>query len=74
MFFQGVVESCEEKGYFINLGFKDNSKGFLKYKEEESDTSAEFEKGDLIMVQAMAATGKLIKVERISQKTVQSSD
>lgn len=50
MFFQGVVESCEEKGYFINLGFKDNSKGFLKYKEEESDTSAEFEKGDLIMV------------------------
>lgn len=50
MFFQGMVESCEEKGYFINLGFKDNSKGFLKYKAEESETSSEFEKGDLILV------------------------
>ena len=31
MFLQAVVESKEEKGYFLNLGFKDEAKGFVKF-------------------------------------------
>lgn len=31
MFLQATVESKEEKGYFLNLGFKDEAKGFLKF-------------------------------------------
>lgn len=70
MFLQGIIENVEEKGYFINLGFKDGSKGFLKFGPSESHMSSEYEKGDLIMVQVKSSTGKIIKTERLSQTTV----
>jgi hypothetical protein len=31
MFLQATVESKEEKGYFLSIGFKDGAKGFLKF-------------------------------------------
>jgi hypothetical protein len=31
MMLQAVVSSREEKGFFLDIGFKDGSKGFLKY-------------------------------------------
>ena len=31
MFLQALVESKEEKDYFLNIGFKDGSKAFLKF-------------------------------------------
>jgi len=31
MLLQAIVESKEEKGYFLNIGFKDGAKGFLKF-------------------------------------------
>jgi len=31
MFLQAIVESKEEKGYFLNIGFKDGAKGFVKF-------------------------------------------
>ena len=43
MMLQAIVASKEEKGYFLNLGFKDDAKGFLKY---DSETKAEV--GDLL--------------------------
>ena len=57
MVLQAVVESKEEKGYFLNLGFKDNSKGFLKYPEGIKQLDI----GDLIQVVAIQANSKLVK-------------
>jgi hypothetical protein len=51
------VESIEEKGYILNLGFKDNSKGFLKFQETKLET------GDLIQVIVKSASSKLVKCE-----------
>jgi len=31
MLLQAFVESKEEKGYMLNLGFKDGAKGFLAF-------------------------------------------
>jgi hypothetical protein len=36
MFLQATVESKEEKGYFLNLGFKDEAKGFLKFEATQA--------------------------------------
>ena len=33
MFLQAVVESTESKGYTLDLGFKDNTKGFIKFED-----------------------------------------
>ena len=35
MFLQAIVESKEEKGYFLNVGFKDGAKAFLKFNGVE---------------------------------------
>jgi hypothetical protein len=59
MMLQGFVESKEEKGYFIQYGFKDGAKGFLKY----ADCEQKLEVGHLcqtVVTQAYAST-KLIK-------------
>lgn len=42
MVLQGIVESKEAKGYVVNLGLKDGSKGFLK--SADSGDSADPEK------------------------------
>jgi hypothetical protein len=57
MFIQATVESKEEKGYFLNLGFKDAAKGFLKFKEGVS-----YEINDLVHVVVTSSTSKLVKV------------
>lgn len=33
MVFQAIIESKEAKGYILNLGFRDNTKGFMKFTE-----------------------------------------
>ncbi len=33
MLIQGRVKSKEEKGYLVDLGFKDKSQGFLKFSD-----------------------------------------
>ena len=43
MFLYAYVESKEEKGYFLNLGFKDDARGFLKFTPDRK-----FEIGDLV--------------------------
>ena len=42
MLLQAIVESKEEKGYFLNIGFKDGAKGFLKFNGQD------YAVGDLI--------------------------
>jgi hypothetical protein len=44
MIFQAIIESKEAKGYILDLGFRDNTKGFLKFSEDN------FKKGDIITV------------------------
>lgn len=39
MVLQGVVSSKEAKGYIIDLGFKDETKAFLKYDSEQKESS-----------------------------------
>mgnify|MGYP002631499150 CR=1 FL=1 len=56
MFIQAIVESKEEKGYFLNLGFKDSAKGFLKFSAE-----TKYEVGDLVKVTVVSAASKLVK-------------
>lgn len=36
MILQGQILSKEEKGYIIEFGFKDQTKGFLKFSNEKS--------------------------------------
>ena len=48
MVIQGIIESKEAKGFILNLGFKDKTKGFLKYSEEASEKV--LKKGQLVQV------------------------
>jgi len=57
MFLQAIIESKEEKGYFLNLGFKDSAKGFLKY------SGIDYSVGELIQVTVGSITNKLIKCD-----------
>lgn len=69
-----MVESKEAKGYILNLGFKDETKGFLKFsKEEESGDGAEIKKkkslkvGQLIhiVVKSVIEASKVVKCEQL---------
>ena len=53
---QCQVESKEAKGYILNLGFKDNCKGFLK-------TSDELKKGQIVNVTVKSSQSKVVKCE-----------
>lgn len=57
MFIQATVESKEEKGYFLDLGFKDGAKGFLKF-----NAATTHEINDLVQVVVISSTSKLVKV------------
>jgi hypothetical protein len=46
MVLQGVIEAKEAKGFIVNLGFKDRTKGFLKYSDQASEKV--LKKGHLI--------------------------
>lgn len=69
MLLQAVVESKEEKGYILNLGFKDGAKGFLAFQ-----TDRDFGKGDLVYVNVKSASSKLVKCEINVMQPVQSTD
>ena len=62
MLLQAVIESKEQKGYILNIGFKDGAKGFLK-----SD-GTEFKTGSLVAVIVRSTTSKLIKCELLSEQ------
>lgn len=69
MFIQAIVESKEEKGYFLNLGFKDAAKGFLKF-----NSASKHEINDLIQVVVISSTSKLVKVSTDLTQCVQSTE
>jgi hypothetical protein len=64
MVFQAVIESKEAKGYILNLGFRDNCKGFLKFGEKD------FKKGDIVTVSVkkIDQASKVMKCELITSE------
>lgn len=68
MFLQAIVESKEEKGYFLNMGFKDGAKGFLKFGK------VEYNVGDIVQVTAQSVTNKLIKCDSDLMACVQTTE
>jgi hypothetical protein len=69
MFLQAVVESKEEKGYFLQLGFKDQARGFLKFPEGKDRLDV----GQLVQVTVVQSTSKLVKCQLASGQCVQST-
>ena len=66
MVLQARVESKEAKGYILDLGFRDKSKGFLKFSDEASAKS--MIKGHIVhvLVKSVMKGSKVIKCELIS--------
>ena len=67
---QGTVESKEAKGYIINLGFKDGSKGFLKVSKDEGAEKAKkkgLKTGQIVqvVVRNVIETSKVIKCDQL---------
>jgi ribosomal protein S1 len=60
------VESREAKGFIVDLGFKDNTKGFLKVAEQ-TDTSTLVGKRVYIVVKTIIASSKIIKCELLNK-------
>lgn len=69
MVLQAQVDSKEAKGYLLNFGFKDQTRGFLKFNESD-----QFRQGELVtvVVKSVMASSKVIKCELLSQSN--SSD
>lgn len=59
MVLQAVIESKEQKGYILNLGFKDDAKGFVKFDGED------LKQGALIFVYVKSIGSKVIKCKHI---------
>jgi len=64
MVLQATIEAKEAKGYTLNLGFRDGTKGFLKV-----DKSREFKKGQLVTVtvRKVITASKVAKCEILSE-------
>jgi hypothetical protein len=58
MVLQGLVESKESKGFIIDLGLKDKSKGFVKFPKTEE---AEKEVGAHVQIIVLSKTSKVIR-------------
>lgn len=62
MLLQAVVESKEAKGYILNLGFKDHTKGFLKFSEG-SKGNLKTNQPIQIQVKSVIEASKVVKCE-----------
>ena len=64
MLLQGFIESKETKGYIVDLGLKDKSKGFVKFGKQDADSSPAV--GSLVQVIVQGKTSKVIKCHFLS--------
>ena len=71
MLLQGTIEGKEQKGFVISLGFKDNTKAFLKFDENVKDTS--FATGNLVQVVVKTVTSKMVKCELLTKENAMQS-
>lgn len=61
MVMQGLVESKESKGFIIDLGLKDKSKGFVKFSKVNDDDDVKV--GSLVQVIVLGKTSKVIRCQ-----------
>ena len=66
MLMQAQVESKEAKGYILDLGFRDRTKGFLKFSDEASDKALKIGQIVNIIVKSSSKASKVLKCELIS--------
>ena len=64
MVIQGLVESKESKGFLIDLGFKDQAKGFVKLSDGESLKTGQ---AISIIVRSVMKKAKVIKSEILTK-------
>ena len=66
MLLQGLIESKEAKGFLINFGLKDKTKGFLPFTTESSVLMI----GSVVqvLVKSVMASSKVVKCEMINNK------
>ena len=72
MFLQGLVQSVESKGYMVNLGFKDQSTGFVKFAEDDKKGS-KYAVGSLMQVFVESKTSKVLKCVPVDATSAQTS-
>ena len=65
MVLQGYIESKETKGFMIDLGLKDKSKGFIKFPKPETDKEKEV--GALVQVVVQSKTSKVIRCQFVAK-------
>jgi ribosomal protein S1 len=66
MVLMGVVETKEAKGYIINFGMRDQSSGFLKLSDIQSETITIGQKVHAL-VKTVAEASKVIRCELLSK-------
>ena len=72
MFLQGFVKSVESKGYMLNLGFKDQCTGFVKFAENDKK-GTKYAVGALMQVFVESKTSKVLKCVPVDATSAQSS-
>jgi len=66
MVLQVTIESKEAKGYILNLGFKDHTKGFMKFSDKANEKSLKNGQIVNVIVKSVIASSKVIKCELLS--------
>ena len=66
MVLQARVESKEAKGYILDLGFRDQAKGFLKFSDEASAKALKAGHIVHVLVKSVMKGSKVVKCELIS--------
>jgi hypothetical protein len=66
MVLTATVESKEAKGYILNLGFRDQTKGFMKFSPEANERL--LKAGSItVLVKSVINASKIVKCELLSE-------
>lgn len=66
MVLTATVETKEAKGFILNLGFRDQTKGFLKFSGESNDRL--LKAGTItVLVKSVINASKIVKCELLSE-------
>jgi hypothetical protein len=67
MVFTATVESKEAKGFILNLGFRDQTKGFMKFSPEANERL--LKAGSItVLVKSVITASKIVKCELLTEQ------
>jgi len=67
MVLTATVESKEAKGFILNLGFRDHTKGFMKFSTEANERL--LKAGSItVLVKNVITASKIVKCELLSEQ------